>query len=311
MKIGVVGSGMVGSTAAFALVMSGVGSEVVLVDKDGKRAAAEAEDVIHAAPFAHPLAVRSGEYDALAGAGIVILAAGVSQKPGETRLELLDRNAKVFGEIIPEVERAAPNAILLVATNPVDVMTYVASRIASKGADRVIGSGTILDTARFRVLLAGHLDVSPQSVHALVLGEHGDSEVLHWSGARAGTLSVYEAAEQRNRPLDEAVHRSIDKGVREAAYRIINGKGATYYGIGAGLARICRAILSDQKAVMTVSQVTAEVQGVRDVALSLPRVLGAEGIEGTLSPDLSGDEADAMRHSAEVLRQSIDGLSAV
>jgi len=201
MKIGIVGSGFVGSTAAYAMVLQGVGSEFVLVDINRKLADAHAQDILHATPFAHPARVAAGDYEDLKGADIVVIAAGVAQKPGETRLQLLERNAQVFADVVPKVCQNAPNAILLIATNPVDVMTQVATRLSGLPPERVIGSGTILDTARFRALLGEYLGVSPQSVHAYVLGEHGDSEVLIWSEARVGGVSVFDFAKQINRPI--------------------------------------------------------------------------------------------------------------
>ena len=247
MKVGIVGAGMVGSAAANALVMRGAASEVVLIDQNPKRAQAEAEDILHAVPFAHITRVRAGGFSDLGGAGAVILAAGVSQRPGESRLELLGRNAEVFGTIVPEVLAAAPDAILLVATNPVDVMTEVATRLSGLAPERVIGSGTILDTARFRALLGADLGVSPKSVHAYVLGEHGNSEVLCWSVADVGGIPLEDLARQLGRPFDAARRAAIDQGVRRAAYRIIEGKGATWYGIAGGLVRIVQAIGNDRE----------------------------------------------------------------
>ena len=299
MKVGIVGSGMVGSATAYALALLGVAREVVLVDLDRKLAQAHAEDILHATPFAHPVWVRAGSYGDLEGARAVVLAAGVAQRPGETRLQLLDRNAQVFAQVVPRVLEAAPEAVLLVATNPVDVMTQVAYRLSGLPPGRVVGSGTILDTARFRALLAEHLRVAPQSVHAYVLGEHGDSEVLVWSSAQVGGVPLLEFAEARAR---------IDEGVRRAAYRIIEGKGATYYGIGAGLARLVRAILTDEKGVYTVSAFTPEVEGVLEVSLSLPRILGAGGVEGTVYPSLSPEEREALRRSAEILKEAAFAL---
>ncbi|MFA0741860.1 MAG: hypothetical protein DFNUSKGM_001978 [Candidatus Fervidibacter sacchari] len=303
MKIGIVGSGFVGSTAAYAMVLQGVGSEFVLVDINRKLADAHAQDILHATPFAHPARVAAGDYEDLKGADIVVIAAGVAQKPGETRLQLLERNAQVFADVVPKVCQNAPNAILLIATNPVDVMTQVATRLSGLPPERVIGSGTILDTARFRALLGEYLGVSPQSVHAYVLGEHGDSEVLIWSEARVGGVSVFDFANQINRPITEEVRKQIDDGVRFAAYRIIEGKGATYFGIGAGLARLARAILSDERAMLTVSILTEEVEGVAEVALSLPRIVGRQGVVTTLPVKLSEDERRALRKSAEILKQ--------
>ncbi|WP_243094882.1 L-lactate dehydrogenase [Thermus thalpophilus] len=308
MKVGIVGSGMVGSAAAYAVALLGVAREVVLVDLDEALARAHAEDILHATPFAHPVWVRPGDYAALAGAKVVILAAGVAQRPGETRLQLLDRNAQVFAQIVPKVVRAAPEAILLVATNPVDVMTQVAYRLSGLPPGRVVGSGTILDTARFRALLAEHLKVAPQSIHAYVVGEHGDSEVLVWSSAQVGGVPLEAFAQARGCPLTEEVRRAVDEGVRHAAYRIIAGKGATYYGIGAGLARLVRAILTDEKGVYTVATFTAEVEGVLEVSLSLPRILGAEGVEETLYPPLDPEEREALRRSAGLLKEAAFAL---
>ncbi len=238
----------------------------------------------------------------------MVLTAGVSQKPGETRLELLGRNAAVFEEIIPRALQAAPDAILLVATNPVDVMTQVATRAAAGLAPgRVFGSGTILDTARFRSCLAGHLGVAASSVHAHVLGEHGDSEVLCWSAADVGGIPVADFAEQVGRPLDAAARAATDADVRRAAYRIITGKGATWHGIAGGLARLVRAIGGDERAVFTVSAVTEGVGSGAPVALSIPRVVGAQGVEATLRPRLSAAEQALLERSADILREAAGG----
>lgn len=308
MKVGVVGCGMVGSAAAYALVMRGAASEVVLVDANAALAEAQAQDIRHATPFAYTARVHAGDYPALADAAVVILAAGVSQKPGETRLDLLARNAAVFGEIIPRVLEAAPDTILLVATNPVDVMTQIATRLSGLPPHRVIGSGTILDTARFRSLLSSHLGLSSKSVHGYVLGEHGDSEVLCWTSAVAGSVRVEALAEQFGRPLTDEVRARIDEKVRRAAYHIISGKGATWYGIGAGLMRLCQAIGGDEHAVLTVSIVTDDLEGVPQVSASLPRMIGRAGVLGTIMPDLSAAERSALHHSATVLKEAADAV---
>ena len=308
MKIGIVGAGFVGATSAYAIVMQGAASEIVIVDCDDSLAAAQADDIMHAAPFSHPVLVRDGGYSDLGGSDIVVVAAGVGQQPGETRLQLLERNAAVFGQIIPTVRSEAPEALLIIATNPVDVMTQVAAGLAGLPPGRVIGTGTILDTARFRSLLGEHLSVSPQSVHAFVLGEHGDSEVLHWSGASAAGAPVAEYAAQVGRPLTEKVMAAIDDSVRNAAYRIIDGKGASYFGIGAGVARLVRAIRSDQRAVLATSIVTDEVVGVSNVALSLPRVIGAGGVVATIAPELDDVERKALRVSANTLSEAVRSL---
>lgn len=313
MKIGVVGSGLVGATAAYALVMRGVGREIVLVDKNAKRALAEADDIFHAVPFASPLTVIDGEYAALHGCRVVIMAAGVNQKPGETRLQLLERNAAVFREVIPAILDHAPDAVIVVATNPVDVMTHYTARIAAERGlppGRVLGSGTTLDTARFRALLGRHLGIDAQHIHAYVIGEHGDSEVLTWSLATVGGIGLDAYVAQMGLPpLDEAAREAIDAGVRRAAYRIIEGKGATYYGIGSALARIVDVITHDQAAIMTVCAPIDDVEGVRDVTVALPRVLTGAGAGAVLPLALNDDERAALARSAGVVRAAIDGLA--
>ncbi|BCH52526.1 L-lactate dehydrogenase [Agrobacterium vitis] len=302
MKVGIVGAGMVGSASAYALTMLGIASEIVLVDYNTDLAQAQAEDISHAVPFVSATLVRAGHYDDFVGAGVVIISAGVSQKPGETRLELLGRNAEVFRQVVDQVLAAAPNAILLIASNPVDIMTDIATRLSGLAPQRVIGSGTILDTARFRSLLGRYLEISPQSVHAYVLGEHGDSEVLAWSNAMVGAVPLMSFAEQAGKPVTDTVRSEIDAGVRRAADKIIKGKGATYYGIGAGLARIVKAIASDQRDVLSVSSVTAELAGVTNVAASVPRVIGSSGILMDLVPDLDETERIALAKSARMLK---------
>jgi L-lactate dehydrogenase len=306
MKVGIVGSGLVGATAGYALVMRGVGREIVLVDKNADRAAAEADDIRHAVPFAHPLEVRAGGYEDLAGCRVVLLCAGVGQKPGETRLQLLQRNAAVFREVVPAVLASAPEAVLVVATNPVDVMTHLAARFAANcgvAGGRVLGSGTTLDTARFRSLLGGQCGVDSRHVHAYVIGEHGDSEVLTWSLATIGGMPLESFA--RRRGLDR---QDIDRKVRGAAYTIIGGKGATYYGIGSALAHIVGVILHDQRAVMTVGAPTEDVAGVRNVTVSLPRLVGGQGVLETFPLPLSQEETASLRTSAGVIREALDEL---
>jgi L-lactate dehydrogenase len=311
MKIGIVGSGFVGATAAYALVMRGIGRQIVLVDRDDGRARAEADDILHAVPFAHPLDVAAGGYADLSGASVVVLAAGVGQRPGETRLQLLARNAAVFRDVVPAVLEHAPDAVLLVATNPVDVMTHLAARFAAArrgSAARVLGSGTTLDTARFRALLGRRLGVDAAHVHAYVVGEHGDSEVLTWSIATVGGLALAEMAERHGVPFDAAARDEIDAAVRKAAYAIIAGKGATYYGVGSALARVVQAVLADQRSVLTVCAPAPEVAGVRDVTVSLPRVVGGAGVLETLPLALPPDEEAALSRSARVVREAIDGV---
>ncbi|MEN0001735.1 MAG: L-lactate dehydrogenase [Pseudomonadota bacterium] len=314
MKIGVVGTGQVGAACAFACVMRGVGTQLILVDHNPALAKAQAEDILHATPFSESVPVTNGEIADLKGCGIVMIAAGVPQKdPSETRLELLARNAQVFADIIPQILAAAPDAILLVASNPVDVMTDMAMAIAERAGlsdpSRIIGSGTILDTARFRALIAAKMDVSSHSVHAYVLGEHGDSEVLLWSDVNIGALPLEAFSHQTGRVLSVEDIAAIDDGVRRAAYHIIEGKGATWFGIGAGMARIAEAIVRDERALLTVSGRTENLTGGR-VTLSVPRVIGAAGIVNTVLPPLSTQEAAELARSANVVRSACEELVA-
>ncbi len=308
MKIGIVGAGMVGASAAYATAILGKAREIVLVDINPALARAQAEDIAHAVPFGAHCDVTAGDYDALEGAGIVIIAAGVGQKPGESRLDLLARNAEVFREVIDKALTAAPDAVLLIASNPVDVMTGITTKLSGLPATRVIGSGTILDSARFRHLIGVHLGVDPRSVHAYVLGEHGDSEVLAWSSARVGALTLAEAAANMQTPITAALREQIDHGVRGAAYTIIEGKGATWFGIGAGLARLVGAILTDEHSVHSVSILTPEVVGVQQAPVSIPRVIGRKGVVADLMPDLDKAESQALAASARLMS---DILSAV
>jgi L-lactate dehydrogenase len=308
MKVGVVGCGFVGSTAAYTIALRGVASELVLVDLDPAVAQAHAEDILHATPFGPPVRVSGGSYADLTGAGVIILACGVNQKPGEARLQLLERNARVFEQVIPQVLAHAPEAVLLVATNPVDVITMMVTRISGLSPARVIGSGTILDTARFRALLGEHLGVAPQSVHAYVLGEHGDSEVLVWSGAKVGGVPLDDFARQRSVTLHAAARARIDDGVRRAAYRMIAGKKATYFGIGAGLARLTEAVRDDERVVLTVSSAQGTLPGFDGVCVALPRIVGAQGVLATIVPSLSAEEQTALERSAGILRDAAASL---
>ena len=304
MKVGIIGAGQVGSSAAYAMVLRGTATEIVLVDINEPLARAQAEDILHATPFSRPPRVSAGSYQALEGAGLVILACGVGQRAGETRLQLLERNARVFEEVTRQILNHTGEPILLVASNPVDVMTQVVAKLSGLSPTRVIGSGTILDTARFRALLGEHLAISPQSIHAYVVGEHGDSEVLVWSSANVGGVPLHEFAEQSRHFLSEERRRTIDDRVRRAAYSIIEGKGATYYGIGAGLARIVRAVRDDEQSVLTLSSTQNGVTGFEGVSLSLPRVIGGMGIAETLPPSLSAEEQAALAQSARVLQDA-------
>jgi L-lactate dehydrogenase len=312
MKIGIVGCGMVGSTSAFALVMNGVGREIVLVDVNRARAEAEANDIYHAVPFAHPLTVRAGDYPDLAEARVVVIAGGVPQKPGETRLQLLQRNAEVFRQIVPSVLRHTPKAVLLVVTNPVDIMTHLTAHFAAEFGvphTRVIGSGTTLDTARFRALLGRHFGVDPHHVHGYVIGEHGDSEVLVWSQVTIAGVPLDRFVDVGARPLTKTERQQIDEQVRRAAYHIIAGKGATYYGIGSAVARIVDVLLHDQRAILTICSQITRVQDCEGVTLALPHLVSGEGALATIPLPLDAMEREGLRRSAGILREAIASLN--
>jgi L-lactate dehydrogenase len=311
MKIGIIGAGLVGSTCAYSLLMRGIGREIVLVDKNRARAEAEANDIFHAVPFAHPLRIVSGEFADIAGSHVVIMSAGVSQKPGEPRIELLGRNSAIFEQIIPQILHYAPDAIIVVATNPVDIMTHIAARYAQNSKEdssNVIGSGTMLDTARFRTLLGSFLGVDSQHIHGYVIGEHGDTEVLAWSTVRVGGMSLDDFCLRQNCSVNEETRKDIDEKVRKAAFQIIEGKGATYYGIGSALARIVDVIIHDQRAILTVCTPQSSVEGITDITLSLPHILGGNGIISTLAIPLSDEERDSLAASAQTIKQTLSGL---
>jgi L-lactate dehydrogenase len=311
MKIGVIGSGFVGATAAYAMVMRGVGREIVLVDLNKERAQAEADDILHAVPFSHPLEVSAGDYEQLKDARLVIVSAGASQKPGETRLELLGRNAEVFKQIIPRVLEYAPEAVLLIATNPVDIMTHIAAHIAkdfSVPASRVLGTGTSLDTARFRALLGRHIGVDPQHIHAYVLGEHGDSEVLTWSLVTISGIPLQEFCGLQNLSICAEDRQRIEEQVRFAAYHIIEGKQATYYGIGSAIARIAEIILKNQRSIMTVCTPIDAIYSIPNITLSLPNLIGGTGIQTTLEPSIDQKERQSLIQSAQIIKEAINNL---
>jgi L-lactate dehydrogenase len=255
--------------------------------------------------------VTAGDYPELVGSKMVIITAGVNQKPGESRLQLLERNAAIFKSVVPEVLKYAPEAILVVASNPVDIMTHLTARFAAEHgvpASRVFGSGTTLDTARFRSLLSNCLGVAANNIHGYVIGEHGDSEVLAWSLTTIGVIPLDDFCRTQNIELDAATRQDIDRKVRRAAYSIIEGKGATYYGIGSALARIAEAILDDQRAVLTVCSLMSQIVDVSDVTLALPHIVGAEGIRGTLPLPLNEAEEADLQRSANIIKAAIDEI---
>jgi L-lactate dehydrogenase len=307
-RVVVIGAGNVGATFAYALLFRGLAAEIVLIDANHARAEGEAMDLNHAEPFTNPTRVWAGNYDDCAGAAIVVIAAGAGQKPGETRLDLVKKNADIFAKIVPEVARRNPDGILLIATNPVDILTQVSQRLSGMPVNRVIGSGTILDTARFRHLLGKHFGVEPRSVHAYIIGEHGDSEVPVWSLANIAGLRLADYAELNGISHDQVALDDIFRRTRDAAYHIIERKGATFYAVAAGLMRIVEAVLRDQRTVLSVSSLINDYYGINNLCLSLPAIVGRNGIERVLRLHLNEIEEKGLLHSAGVLRKNAEGL---
>ncbi len=307
-RVAVVGVGNVGASFAYALLLSGLAAEIVLIDANRAKAEGEAMDLNHAIPFAHPTRVWAGDYPDCAGASVIVLAAGAGQKPGETRLDLVHKNAAIWREIIPRIVEKNNTAILLIATNPVDVLTYVAWKLSKLPSRQVIGSGTILDTARFRYLLSQHFGVDARSVHAFIVGEHGDSEVPVWSLANIAGMQLEKFAAAHGQPCDPKVMDDIFHQTRDAAYRIIERKGATYYAVAAGLMRITQAVLRNQNTVLSVSSLIENYYGINDVCLSLPTVVNRTGIAKVLRVELKDSEVASLQHSAHVLGEIISKL---
>ena len=307
-RVAVVGVGNVGATFAYALLLSGFAAEIVLIDANHAKAEGEAMDLNHAVPFTHPTRVWAGGYEDCAGASVTVLAAGANQKPGETRIDLIKKNAAIWQKIVPEVARRNPQGILLVATNPVDVLTYAAWKLSGLPAEKVIGSGTILDTARFRYLLSQYFKVDARSVHAYIIGEHGDSEVPVWSSANIAGIRLPQFCQSQGLTYDRQAMEDIFVQTRDAAYRIIERKGATYYAVAAGLMLIVQAILRDQRTVLSVSSLIRDYQGLQDVSLSLPTVIDRRGVENIVRLELDADEVERLRHSAAVLKRTIQSL---
>jgi L-lactate dehydrogenase len=307
-RIAIVGTGHVGSTFAYALLMSGLAAEIVLIDANRARAEGEAMDLNHTVPFTYPTRIWAGDFSDCAGAALTVLAAGVGQKPGQSRLDCIRENAAIWRDIVPAISRHNPKGILLVATNPVDVLTYAAWKLSGLPAARVVGSGTILDTARFRFLLSQHFGVDASSVHAYIIGEHGDSEVPVWSLANIAGMRLPDYCRAQGASFEPKHMRDIFESTRDAAYRIIERKGATYYAVAAGLMRIAQAILRHQSTVLSVSSLIDNYYDICDVCFSLPTVLDSGGIRNVLRLDLGKDETASLRQSAAVLQKTITEL---
>ena len=303
-KVSLVGTGLVGSSFAYALMIRGLASELVLIAANAGKAIGEVMDFNHGLSFTRPMKITAGDYADCAGSHVVVIAAGASQKPGESRLDLLARNAGIFREIVPQVVRHNPDGIILIATNPVDILTYVSVGVSGLPPGRVIGSGTILDTSRFRFLLGQYYGVDARSVHAYIIGEHGDSEIPVWSHASIGGVRLQEFAPLRNKEYVQADMDALFAQVRDAAYEIIRRKGATYYAIGLGLLSIVAAILGDYRRVVSVSTLMTGQHGGQEMCLSLPCVVGAHGVEEILTLNLDSAEESGLRASAAKLKST-------
>lgn len=304
-KAAIVGCGFVGSASAFALMESGLFSELVLIDADRNKAVGEALDISHALPFAKPMQLYAGDYSDISDAAIIIVTAGAGQKPGETRLDLVKKNVGIFKSVIPEITKYNKEGILLVVANPVDILTYTAAKLSGFPSNRVFGSGTVLDTARLKYLLGEHLGVDPRSVHAFIIGEHGDSEIAAWSSANVSGIPLNSFCEMRGHFNHNKAMHEIADGVKMSAYEIINKKGATYYGIAMSVRRICEAIVRDEKSILPVSSLQKGGYGIEGVALSMPVIVGKHGVEASVPIELNDKEQEDLKKSAETLKAVI------
>lgn len=300
-KAAMIGCGFVGSASAFALMQSGLFSELVLIDANHDKAEGEAMDIAHGLPFAGQMKIYAGDYDDIVDAAVIIVTAGAAQRPGETRLDLVNKNVNIFKSIIPEIAKRNYKGILLIVANPVDILTYTAVKLSGLPENRVIGSGTVLDTARLKYALGEHLEVDSRSVHSFIIGEHGDSEIVAWSSTNVSGIPVNDFCELRGHfNHEEAMHRIADD-VKNSAYDIIEKKGATYYGIAMSVKRICECIMRDEKSILPISSMMHGEYGISDICLSMPTVVGREGVETRVPIQLNEQEESALSASAEQL----------
>jgi L-lactate dehydrogenase len=306
--VGLIGAGMVGASFAYSLMQRGVANELILIDANGARAEGEAMDLNHGMPFVRPMRIIAGDYANLAHADVIVICAGIGQRPGQTRLELLKTNAGIFQDIVPKINAVNQDAIIIVASNPVDILTHIAAKIVGLDQCRVLGSGTMLDTARLRYMLGEHYGVDPRSVHAYVVGEHGDSELALWSLANIAGVRLADFVGTNKRCYDSAALDSIFNQTRNAAYEIIQRKKATYYAIGLGLLAIVEAVLRDQHTVMTVTSPLSGQYGVDDISISMPAIVGRTGVEEVINLPLSEAELTAFQASAQTLKDRLAEL---
>ena len=307
-KAAIIGCGFVGSASAFSLMQSGLFSELVLIDANREKAEGEALDIAHGIPFARQMKIYAGDYDDIMDSAVIIVTAGANQKPEETRLDLVHKNVNIFKSIIPEVAKRDYQGILLIVANPVDILTYTALKLSGMPENRVIGSGTVLDTARLKYRLGEHLSVDSRSVHAFIVGEHGDSEIAVFSSANVSGIPLNRFCEMRGHFEHEAATRRIAEEVKNSAYEIIAKKHATYYGIAMSVKRICEAIVRDEKSILPVSSMMHGEYGISDVALSMPAIVGKDGVETRVPISISEEEEAKLKESADTLKKVIEGL---
>ena len=307
-KAVMVGCGFVGSASVFALMQSGLFTEFVLIDADRNKAEGEAMDISHGIPFASPMKIYAGDYDDAKDAALIIVSAGAGQKPGETRLDLVNKNVAIFKSIIPEIAKRGFEGILLIVANPVDILTQVAIKLSGLPEERVIGSGTVLDSARLKYKLGEHLAVDSRSIHAFIIGEHGDSEVVAWSSANVSGVELSQMCEMRGHYHHKENTREIASEVKNSADEIINKKHATYYGIAMSVRRICEVIMRDEKSILPVSHMMHGAYEIDGVVLSMPAIVGANGVESDIPIELSGEEALKLKESADALKEILDSL---
>ena len=302
-KVGIIGCGFVGSSSAFSLMQSGMFTEMGLIEADKARAEGEALDISHGLPFAKPMKIYAGDYSDLKDAGLIIITAGANQKPGETRLDLVKKNIAIFKSIIPEIKKIDYKGILLIIANPVDILTTVAIKLSGFPANRVFGSGTVLDTARLKYNLGQHLDVDSRSVHAFIIGEHGDSEIAAWSCANVSGIKLNKFCEMRGFFKHEEAMKRIADEVKNSAYEIIKRKRATYYGIAMAVRRICEAIVRDEKSILPISSLMKGQYGISGIALSMPAIVGRNGVETHVPFEINEQEAADLQKSAKTLQE--------
>lgn len=307
-KAAMIGCGAVGATSAFSLMQSGLFSELVLIDANQQKAEGEATDLSHGLPFGRPMKIYAGTYDDLADCYLIIITAGAAQKPDETRIDLVNKNVKIFKSIIPEIVKRNTEGILLVVSNPVDILTYVTLKLSGFPTNRVIGSGTVLDTARLKYLLGEHLQVDSRSIHAFIIGEHGDSELAVWSSANVSGVDLNHFCELRGHYNHMEAMERIYTDVRDSAYEIIEKKGATYYGIGMAVRRICESIIRNEHSILPISSLICGHYGLEDVCMGVPTVVGRNGAETVLDIPLNGLEQRKLMASADALRKVLDGI---